>query len=270
MQLINRLSIPTVIALAVVAAVYYYSNKAQTNLGDTHVITGWTLFGVIILLAVFNTRKKLIAFNIGSVRQWFAFHVMGGFLTIVLFLYHTGSIFPPGLYEQILALLFWLVSLTGIIGLIVTMIFPRRLTDIGYEVTYERVPVEISKLRQMAEEEIINGAEATGQGTLSEFYQENFSWFFQRPRFYLSHIFGGMRSIKWVDFHSNAVKRYLNPAEEGHLNVLVELAYQKEKIDRQYACQDLMRKWLLIHIPLSVAMIGMAIWHLVLVHIYSQ
>ena len=66
------------------------------------------------------------------------------------------------------------------------------------------------------------------------------------------------------------MRRYLSDKEAPYLDRLLALAERKAIVDKHYACQDVMRKWLVAHIPLSVALIGMSVWHLLLIHVYSQ
>ena len=111
------------------------------NLKNPAVISGWFFVQVLILLGALNVRKKLIAFNLGAVRFWVAFHIVGGVAAVVIFLIHTnGIIFPLGLYEQIIAILFWFVSVTGVFGTIFINVYPRRLSDTGGEVVYDAIP----------------------------------------------------------------------------------------------------------------------------------
>ena len=85
----------------------YLIDSEKQNLKNPAVLSGWFLFGLLILLGTLNVRKKLIAFNLGAVRFWVAFHIVGGLAAVVIFLIHTnGIIFPLGLYEQIIAFLF--------------------------------------------------------------------------------------------------------------------------------------------------------------------
>jgi hypothetical protein len=221
-------------------------------------------------LALFNTRKKLAAFNLGLVRTWFVFHVAGGVLTVAIFLLHTGTIVPLGLYEQFLAVLFWLVSITGVIGVAIITIYPRRLTDSGHEIIYERVSADIFDIRELAEAEVIACTEEAGQSTLSEHYDETMDWYFRRPRFYINHLFSGVQAAAWIRSQGNAVRRYLSDKEAPYLDRLLDLAEKKAVIDKQFACQDIMRKWLVGHIPLSVALLGMSVWHILLVYVYSR
>jgi hypothetical protein len=63
--------------------------------------------------------------------------------------------------------------------------------------------------------------------------------------------------------------RYLNNDEKEYFDQMLELGALKILIDRHYACQDLMKKWLLVHVPLSMAVILVSIWHFLLVNVYS-
>jgi hypothetical protein len=167
--------------------------------------------------------------------------------------------------------LFWLVSITGVWGVVITMFYPRRLTeDNNAEITYEIVPSEIFEIRKLAEAEVLACTEESGQPTLSQHYAETLDWFFKQPRFYLNHIMGGENALAWIRRQGKSVERYLNEKETGYLNRIIALAERKSVTDKHYACQDIMRKWLLVHVPLSVALLGMAVWHIFLIHVYSS
>lgn len=270
LHLARRLTLPGIISVILFAVLWFGADRTYMRLGDTSILTGWSLFGLMIFLALFNTRKKLAVFNLGRARTWLAFHVAGGFLAIAVFVFHTKTLVPDGGYEQFLALLFWLVSLTGLLGLAILNIYPRRLTDSGLEVIYERVPEEIFNIRKLAEAEVIACTEEAGQPTLSDHYDETMDWYFRRPRFYMNHIVGGVQAAAWIRSQGDAVRRYLSDKEAPYLDRLLQLAERKAVVDKQYACQDVMRKWLVAHIPLSVALLAMSVWHVLLIYVYSQ
>jgi hypothetical protein len=267
----QRLIMPGIISLVLFGVLFYQTEEMLSGLEDPTVVSGWALIALMVLLALINTRKKLIAFNLGRIKNWLAFHIAGGFLAVAIFLLHTGSLFPLGLYEQLLAVLFWLVSITGVWGVVITMFFPRRLTeDNDTEITYENVPSVIFEIRKLAEAELLACTEESGQSTLSQHYGETLDWFFKRPRFYLNHIMGGKKAFSWIRRQGTVVERYLSEKETGYLNRIIELAERKAVTDKHYACQDIMRKWLLVHIPLSIALLGMSVWHILLIHVYSS
>jgi hypothetical protein len=155
--------------------------------------------------------------------------------------------------------------------MVITMFYPRRLTeDSDTEITYERVPSQIFEIRKQAEAEVLACTEESGQSTLSQHYEETLYWFFKQPRFYLNHAVGGEEAFTWIRRQGKAVERYLNEKETSYLNRIIDLAETKAKTDKHYACQDIMRKWLLVHVPLSVAVLGMSVWHILLIHVYSS
>lgn len=269
--ILKRLLGPIIIGLTVVLSLLYFIDAGNENLKNPAVISGWFLFGILILLGALNVRKKLIAFNLGAVRFWVAFHIVGGLAAVVIFLIHTGGIiFPLGLYEQIIAVLFWFVSVTGVFGTIFINVYPRRLSDTGGEVVYDAIPSELVFLRDEAENCVMDCVNSSGEATLSDHYSDTLDWYFRRPRFYLNHLLGGDRSSAWVGKHIEEVRRYLSDNEQEYLNKIAKLASAKSILDRQYSCQDLLRKWLLFHVPLSIALIIMSIWHLIMIHLYLQ
>lgn len=270
LPLANRLGFPLVLAVVLFGLLWFWNEREVKSLGDPAIITGWSLFGIMVFLAAFNVRKKLAAFNLGRARTWLALHIAGGLLAVAVFIYHTGALWPTGLYEQVMASLFWLVSLTGIVGVAIIVSYPRRLTDRGLEIVYERIPEEVYAIRENAEAEVIACTSESGEATLADHYEETMDWYFRRPRFYLNYVLGGNQGEAWIRSQGDAVRRYLSDKETPYLDRIIELAERKAAIDHQYACQDVMRKWLIAHIPLSVALMGMSVWHAVLIYVYAK
>ncbi len=65
------------------------------------------------------------------------------------------------------------------------------------------------------------------------------------------------------------VSVYLSEAEQRHLSLIRELGQDKNRLDRHYALQSTLKRWPLVHIPLAAGVMALAIWHLVLVHVYA-
>lgn len=242
-------------------------NGART-LHDPAILTGYYLFGLMVLLGLFNLRKKLSMVPLGNASTWLRVHVTGGLLAVALFWLHIGKLWPTGLYEQLLTLTFYLVSITGVAGYVLLRIYPSRLTQSGIEVIYERIPAELAAIREEAEALILRCAEETKNDTIARHYLETFHWFFSRPRHFWSHALGSRKGANWVRNEINNLRRYLNDAEQSHLDKLADLAFVKNRIDYHYAAQSIMKIWLLFHLPLSVAVLALAVWHFILVHVY--
>lgn len=257
-----------ILFVALFAAVALPTRHLAATLGRPALVSGYALLALVLVLFAFNARKKLPMVPASTVSGWRRVHVLGGVLALALFWLHTGSPWPAGRYEQALALLFYGVTLTGLLGLWWQKVYPRRLTQSGVEVIFERIPDELARMREEAEATVLECNRDQGSDTLARFYLETFQWFFRRPRFLLSHLGGSQRAGFWVDQRLAGAGRYLGEREIAYLDRLGELAHAKARLDLHYAVQGLLRAWLLVHVPLSVALLAVAGWHLLLTNVY--
>ncbi len=257
------------IMLALFVAAVVSSTYLAHHLGDPAYVTGYSLFGFMIFLIIFNVRKRLSMLPIFKVRWWTPLHIASGLLVMGLFWLHIGTLWPDGLYEQAITLVFYLVSLSGLFGYVVLRVYPGWLTQTGIEVIYEEVPTIVADYRGEAERLILECTKETRSDTLARYYTETLDWFFRRPHFIMNHLLGGRKGIHWVNQHISTARRYLNDTERGYLDKLNDLASKKNRIDFHFAIQSVMKLWLLIHVPASVALLLLALWHLLLVNVYS-
>jgi hypothetical protein len=262
-------AIAWVILIAVFAALVWQRRQAEVTLGEPALLTGYVLYALILGLGAFNARKRLAMVPLGRASSWAAAHVLVGVFAMALYWLHTASLWPEGLYEQALALAVYAVTVTGLIGYGIQKLYPVWLTQTGLEIIYERIPTELARLRAEAESLVVACTREVESGTLARHYLETFAWYFRRPRFALSHLFGGRRGVHWVFRQRATLTRYLDDRERGYLDRLMELGFAKARVDVHYALQSALKVWLLVHLPLSVAVIALATWHLVLVHVYA-
>lgn len=269
----QRTSLPLILfgatGVAAFALVAWSARRTWLALGDPAIVTGYTLFALMLLLGFFNIRKRLSMIPIGRASLWLAFHIAAGMLAIAIYGLHTGSVWPTGLYEKILALLFYLVSATGLIGYALSRALPRRLAQIEIEIIFERIPAELAEIREKAEALALACTKETGSDTLARHHVGTLAWFFARPRFWISHAAGGDAAGHWLRGPGSAARRYLSDVEKTYFDQIIELGALKNQIDRHHASQLLLKKWLLVHVPLSMAVILAAIWHLILVNVYA-
>lgn len=255
-------------AAAVFAVVAWQEAQVWRDLGEPALVSGYALLAAMAFLAIYNLRKRLSMVPIGAASGWFVLHTAVGVLALALFWLHIGGIWPSGGYERVLTLLLYLVTATGLLGLLMQQVYPRRLFQSGFEIIYERIPAEIARLRDAATEETLAAAEASGNDTLAAYYRDSLHWYFARPRFFWSHALGGRKARHWLDGHLASVARYLGDTEKAHLERLAELARRKTLIDLHYACQGLLKWWLFLHIPFAAGLLVLALWHWLIVHIY--
>jgi hypothetical protein len=245
------------------------SRSVQVQLGNPGELTGYWLFGIMVFLALFSLRKKLSMLPLGDASTWLLLHAVGGTLAVAVFWLHTQSVWPNGAYERALAVLFYLTVLSGVFGYAIQRVYPSRLTQAGVEVIYDRIPAHIAEIRELAEALVLKCCDETRVDTLGKHYLDTMEWFFHRPRFTLKHLVGSQRSRQWIGQQDANVRRYLNDGERRFLDELTDLALKKRQIDVHYALQGLLKRWLIFHIPITVAVMTLAVWHLMVVNVYA-
>src|SRR4051812_6321137 len=115
-------------------------------------ISGWLLFAFMLLLTVYNARKKLPFLPLGSSEGWLQLHIYLGLLTVVLFGIHIAFRPPMGWFDSILAALYLGVTVSGLFGWFVSRAIPKRMTTRGGEVLFDRIPAVRRSIHQRAEE----------------------------------------------------------------------------------------------------------------------
>jgi hypothetical protein len=159
--------------------------------------------------------------------------------------------------------------LSAIVGIIFQRIYPRRLIDLGSQVIYERIPTELANLREEAEALVLQAVRETSSDTVGRYYAESFQWFFQKPRFVLSHLLGTGRSLGWIHMRVKVLDRFLNQTEREFMHKLEAIAIRKNGLDAHYAMQGALKLWLFVHVPSAILLVLLACWHLIVVNIYS-
>lgn len=259
--------------LEITAAVFFsliwiWTLQTDNALGFSSFVNGWALFCVLASLALFSARKRLPFLPLASASRWFLIHTVTGVLAVFLFWLHSGISWPNVFHEQLLTLLFYATSLSGVAGLVIEKTYPHFLTRSGVEYIYERIPGNIARIRGEAESLLLECTRETGSDTLAQHYLDTLHWFFQRPRFFISHVFRSQHAQFWVHQQFSLLERYLNEKEQAYLNKIFTLADTKRKIDFHFSIQTVLKGWLLIHVPLSAAVMTLVFWHLIVIHVY--
>lgn len=232
-------------------------------------LSGWVLLLAILFLAAYNVRKKLPFLPLGNSETWLQWHVYVGYFTFALFIVHLEYRVPTGWFEIVFSIVFSIVMLSGIAGLFLTRQIPRRLTTLGGEVIFERVPAYRRMLLDRAEKLALESSTQTQSATLLEFYTKNLREFFAaRPVFWRTSL-GNSRGLQRVLEQVQDLKRYTNEQEREILEQLAELLREKRRLDFHYGLQGLLKAWLFIHIPFTYSLLLFIVVHIVLVFGFS-
>jgi len=244
-------------------------DRAQAEHPHFVYISGWLLFALILALTFFNARKKIAFIPMLSSRLWFLVHIYLGLFTAVVFMIHLRWRVPIGTFETILGLLFVGVTVSGILGWWLSRILPRRLTGVGGEVPFERIPIIRRDLREQAEKLVVTVVPTAGATTLADFYTARLSGFFAGPANMPSHWFGSSRIANALLNDLGKISRFLSADEKRISHELGELVRQKDALDFHRSLQMVLKGWLFVHIPLTYGLIVFTLAHIVLVYAFS-
>jgi hypothetical protein len=253
---------------AAVVVVYWHSQWTGRVPGLAY-LTGWALFAVILVLTLFNARKKLPFLPLFSSEAWLQFHIFAGLITGVLFAVHISYRWPTGWFEGVLAWLYALVMLSGFYGLFLSRTIPKRLTTRGGEVLFERIPAIRRALADRAEALALKSVADAKSTTIADFYARELREFFGGTRNLLLHYLEVRSPVQRLMNRIDDLNRYLNAPERATLAEIADLVRQKDGLDYHYSLQFSLKLWLFTHIPLTYSLLLWTLAHIVVVFAYS-
>lgn len=257
------------IAVVVMALVVFLHQTYDMSLHQEKFLTGWLLLVGVLLLTLYNARKKLTMIPLGTNATWLQFHIYLGLITVAVFGMHISWRIPNGWLEGLLGLFFILVAGSGLVGLYLSRRFARLLTRRGEEVIFERIPQFIVDLREEAESVVLEAAAETGSSTVADHYTRHLADFFAGPRNYFNHIISSSRTLFSLVNQLTNMERYLNDKEREYSSRLRALVEKKDELDYHHALQVTLKLWLFVHVPLTYGMLILAFVHMVLAYAFS-
>ena len=230
--------------------------------------SGWTLMILIALAGLYGVRKQLRIFPIGKSSLWAYCHYIFGFLAIIMMIIHFNYTSDRSVIEQALFFLTHFVAITGVVGWIINRLFAKRLSVLGDQVTYERIPefVHIAKLE--AEGLVKECVEKSNSTTLLDIYENHLVQYLSKPAFTWAHIFGANRLFNRVRERLYRQHRYLNKSEIEYAVRLEQVLMKKNILDAHFALQSTLKFWPVLHLPTTVAVLCLLVLHVLLVYAY--
>jgi hypothetical protein len=249
-------------------AMFAYERARDSNPHLTY-LTGWLLLALMLYLTAFNLRKKFSFIPLVSTRAWLVAHTYLGLFTTVAFFLHLRWRVPTGVLETSLALLFLIVTVSGLLGWWLSRVIPARQTAVGGEVPFEEIPVILRGVRLKAEALVLASIPGAKASTLAEFYAGRLAGFFAGPANFQAHLFGSRRPLNRLLGQMAEVHRFLSADEKRDLDILTTLVRQKDALDFHRASQFVLKGWLFVHIPLTYALLAFSAAHILVVLAFS-
>jgi hypothetical protein len=246
----------------------------------------------MLYAGLLGLRKRFPIWRIGRAQTWMRGHLWLGFLGLPLILFHSGFEFGTGL-TLVLMWLLVIVTASGAAGAVLQHYLPRLMMDrVPMETIYEQIPsvraqlveeadaivasacgaLEVEALapasaaQAIAEDRVAGRTglatvvriEADDSAPLREFYLEEMRPFLLAPDapyslaepHYSRQRFERLRTVLPSQFHPAAAD-------------LENICEEERQLSRQQRMHSFLHGWLLLHVPLSFALLALAFVHLV-------
>jgi hypothetical protein len=263
----HMVGLAIVLLLAIFMFVAHGALKA--TLWEPAYLTGWLLLGGILVLTLYNARKKLPFLPLGKARNWLRLHLYLGWFVLIAFFIHIDFRMPSGVLEGTIAALFLVVALSGVLGAWISRTIPKRLTRRGEEVIFERIPVFMASLREEADDLAIRSVEETRSTSIADFHIAYLKPWFAGPRDFWQHLFELNTRRYEFDQRFETLNRYLNDRERDVAAELQSIVCKKSDLDYHHALQKVLKAWLFVHIPATYSLLTLIAAHVVLVHAFT-
>ena len=267
--------------LSTIAYVVYAARSAGgphggSAMGLTFGIAGYALMLYAGLLGV---RKKVPVWRLGRAQTWLRGHLWLGSLSLLLILFHGGFAFR-GPLTLVLMLLFFIVVGSGWLGATIQHYVPSLMTArVPMETIYEEIPHVRAQLREEADQLAATicpladdiPADTGGVTTLVEIEQEDRARFreiyLRKVRPFLDHpdepgieLANGRRASELFE----SFRRLLGAPLHEVLSDLQNICEEEHQLSRQIRIYRWLHGWLLVHVPLSIALLVLGGVHAVM------
>lgn len=256
------------ITLAVVGLLAAIVGWMDQSLLHSSFFTGYVLMFSILLLTAFGMRKRLpMIGGIGTAAFWMQLHIYVGLGSFAVFALHIGFRIPDGNLESILAALYLTVFGSGLYGVYITRTIPRKLTSVGEEVIFERIPQFKRNLARRAQTIVLDACESTP--VLANFYVNRLSRFFECRRSFAYMVLPTGRKRRQLVAEIEDLDRFLAQDDRQISRELTIMVRKKDDLDYHTVMQGRLKMWLFVHIAITYSLLIFAIVHGVLAHAFG-
>jgi predicted cobalt transporter CbtA len=285
------------LAVAGIGYAIYSSMSVRGPSGGSAVglIYGSVGYALMLFAGLLGLRKKFPIMRVGRTTTWMRGHLWLGLLSFPLILFHAAFSLGAGALTRALMVLFIIVVLSGLLGAVLQHFLPRLMTErVQLETIYEQIDAVRVQLLEEAEK-IVADLSSALEGDLSSIGEK------QRAVAASAGTRGGLTFASGLgasdrtndivrEFFRAEVRPFLlqtssrpGPLADkdqasgmfGQLRVqtprnlwpkledLENLCDEKRGLDRQRRMHHFLHGWLLVHIPLSYALLALGAIHAV-------
>ena len=249
-----------------------------SGLRDPRYLDGWVLAGAMGLQLGFHIAVATGRLAPKSAMRWKRIHIYVGYLLIAAFISHSDYALPDTGFEWALWSGFVAVTLSGIWGTYLAwFIKARRRND--EEVSYDRLASLRADLSREVESVVAridpNAPKLALPGLphdawIADLYATRLKDFFESPHNASAHFFGSQRPFRRLTGEIDSLAAYVDQHGREKLADIKSLAIEKDRLDFLSVFLGLNRVWLLVHVPVTYALIVLSVAHILVVYAFSS
>lgn len=222
---------------------------------------GWGIaaLALLLLLLAFGLRKRAYRSRLGTLEGWLQGHVVLGLWSVVVVLLHAGERFEDRLALGTFLVLV-VVVVSGIVGVLLYILLPRRLTEVGSNRTASEISEQLNQITQSMARLAVDRSPQFQRLAASLVAGSKPGW--------LSGWRLLARGPKARARVQPAWRRMLGEvpaAERDELRQLLVLSRQHEELLGSLLAEQYYRNWLdawlYVHLPLSIALLVLVVAH---------
>ena len=224
-------------------------------------IFGWLAVALFVNAALYPARKPA-AWPWGTAQRWLQLHIYGSTLASLFVLIHAGWQLPSGLMGWSLLLLSLWTTASGLVGVALQKWVPAALADnLGPDVLAPRIP-ELTKA-------LLDEADAVAARSSSAIigrYRAAVRPALEQPR--SSWRIGGHGAAAIPLRAIREMQGVATSTDAESIIALETIVQDKLALDTHRGLQQLLRVWLVFHVPPAIALLGLVTVHVLAVLLY--
>jgi len=280
--------VASLIILGAATAVYImYAERAPLGpRGGSRVGLAFGIIGsaFMIFAGLLAARKKVPVWRVGRAKAWMRGHLWLGLLSLPMILFHSGFKFGGTLTSTLMVLLLVVVA-SGIFGAVLQHLMPAMVTErIPMETIFEQIDHVRAQLIAEADGMVDAicgppdldiaavaavmpvGAAATGVATsagvlpLRRFYNREMRPFLRNEKSRSRVLINETQASAIFE----GLKKLLPSEDHETIDSLEQICEEERQLRRQVRFHHWLHGWLLLHVPLSLALLLLGCAHAIM------
>lgn len=247
-------------------AYFWYSRSIAGSFGGTALGLTYGVVGTALMVfaGLLGARKKFPTLRVGRVHLWMRGHIWLGLLSFPIILLHSAFSMGGGLTSAMTILLI-VIILSGIVGVVLQQIIPRMMTEqVPTEVIYEKADDVLQRLVRTAEDRVetlkpeMEIDDSSAYDLVKNFFNADIKPYLIDP-----HHHGLLATPHRSTLAFAHVSKLVPEEARRVVDDLRKIVQQRRDLTTQVRLHRILHGWLLVHVPLSAALLIMTVLHAV-------